>query len=468
MLFSLEQKPSEQVALWEDSGAQITYGKLRLTVREFGSCIKERSLVFCLCKNTIGSVIGYLGCLQNNQVALLLEAGMEEEMQQELFDTYQPAYVWIPLDKKGEMQKFIQDQVFSAAGYGLFQTKNYPYRMYEKLALLLTTSGSVGNPKLVRLSMDNIQANAASIMEYLNLKETERPITTLPMQYTYGLSVINSHLLAGGCILLTEKSIVQQEFWRFLTDAKATSFAGVPYTYELLKKLKILQRALPDITSITQAGGKLPVSLQQEFGTWANEHGIKFTIMYGQTEATARMSYLPHTMCLKKPGSIGIPIPGGRFFLKDTDGTILEEPEKTGELIYEGANVSLGYAKSMEDLSRGDEHCGILETGDMAKRDCDGYYYIVGRKKRFIKLFGVRIGLDECEQLLFNQFPGVDFACTGEDNQLRIYTTGETLADTVCDWLSTMLHLNRNAFSAVYLAVIPKTDAGKTRYAALQ
>ena len=260
--------------------------------------------------------------------------------------------------------------------------------VHEKLALLLATSGSTGSPKLVRLSRENVESNARAIREYLKLDETERPITTLPMQYTYGLSILNSHLLAGGCILMTKESCVQEGFWKFFREQKATSLGGVPYTYQILKRLRFFEQEFPWLRSMTQAGGKLPADLVTEVGTWAQARGIRFYVMYGQTEATARMSYLPPEDCLKKPGSIGIPVPGGKFSLLGEDGEPVCGTGVDGELIYEGANVSLGYAKNKEDLMRGDENRGVLHTGDIARRDADGYYYIAGRKKRFIKLYG--------------------------------------------------------------------------------
>ena len=468
MIFSLETKPDEHVALWEESGNSVTYGELRANVSLFGKQVIKKGLVFCLCENSPGALYGYLGCLNEHRVALLLDANLELGLLKNLYEIYRPSYFWIPMEKKRIAQEFFVKEIFSSSGYGLFETNLPSYPMNEKLALLLTTSGSTGSSKLVRLTRENLEANAASIQEYLCLNEEERPITTLPMYYTYGLSVINSHLLAGGAILLTKSSVVQQSFWEFFVAKGATSFAGVPYTYELLKKIKLFQRKLPTLTSMTQAGGRLSKELQREMGQWASEHNIRFYLMYGQTEATARMSYLPHDQCLKKLGSIGIAIPGGSFFLKDTEGKSITEPDKIGELIYKGYNVSLGYAQRMEDLCLGDENHGVLETGDLAWMDSEGYYYIKGRKKRFVKLFGIRVGLDECEQLLEEQFPDIEFMCTGEDDHLQIYTTEESLLNYAEEWLADVLHVNRKAFSCNRVKEIPKNKAGKKSYTSLQ
>ena len=257
--------------------------------------------------------------------------------------------------------------------------------MYEELGLLLTTSGSTGSPKLVRQSYTNIQENAKSIAEYLKIDETERPITTLPMNYTYGLSIINSHILKGAAILVTQHTLMEREFWKFFRESEATSFGGVPYTYEILKKLRFFNMELPSLRYMTQAGGKLSPQLHKEFAEYAESHQKQFIVMYGQCEATARMAYLPAEKALEKYGSMGIAIPGGRLELIDVNGKFIEKPDEVGELVYYGPNVTLGYAQEAGDLKKADERNGRLETGDMAKRDNDGFYYIVGRKKEIFE-----------------------------------------------------------------------------------
>jgi acyl-CoA synthetase (AMP-forming)/AMP-acid ligase II len=270
--------------------------------------------------------------------------------------------------------------LFSIFNYSLVKLNfNIQYSLHPDLALLLTTSGSTGSPKLVRISYQNLMCNSNSIVEYLKINEKERPITTLPMNYSYGLSIINSHLVAGSTILLTSKSIDEKEFWDFLKNERATSISGVPYTYEMLKRLKFLRMTFPYLNTLTQAGGKLNADLNFEFAKFCEQTNKRFFIMYGQTEATARMSYLPPEYTISKIGSMGIPIPGGQFILTDEKGKELEGDNVVGELVYKGRNVSMGYAITCEDLAKGDENNGILKTGDLAKRDKDNFYYIVGR-----------------------------------------------------------------------------------------
>jgi acyl-coenzyme A synthetase/AMP-(fatty) acid ligase len=187
--------------------------------------------------------------------------------------------------------------------------------------------------------------------------------------------------------------------------------------------------------------------------------------MYGQTEATARMSYLPYQKSLEKYGSMGIAIPGGKFTLFDVNGEEITAPDVVGELVYQGANVMLGYAEQGGDLRKGDELSGVLVTGDMAKRDMDGYYYVVGRKKRFLKLFGNRVNLMEVEELLEKQ--GYLAACVGEDDHLRIYTTSKN-TEVVLAFITQVTGINRTAFSVMYIDEIPRNDAGKVLYSELE
>lgn len=467
MIFSLEKKRTDALALCDSEGLEISYGELRRLLEFFGGNFDSRCLIFCLCENSPAAVIGYLGALEGNVAPLLLGAEISRIQFDVFYQTYKPPYIWASGDCEGKLGDCVCEKIYEAYGFCLWKTAFSPYPIHDSLALLLTTSGSIGSPKLVRISRENLESNAAAILQYLKLDETERPITTLPMQYTYGLSVINSHLLAGACILMTKESYVQNGFWDFLEQQRATSFAGVPYTYETLKRLHIFEKTLPSLRSVTQAGGKLPPSLQEEVGVWAREHGIGFYVMYGQTEATARMAYLPPEDCLAKPGSIGIAIPGGRFWLVDENKGEIKEAGRIGELVYEGANVSLGYAEGKEDLLLGDVNGGVLFTGDMARVDEDGYFYVTGRKKRFIKLYGMRVSLDACEQMLASHFPGVEFACLGVDNRLEIYGADRTVAEQAVDVLSDELRLSRKAFVFHYLPYLPKNETGKIRYTAL-
>ncbi len=459
-MFNLEEKNPNAVAAISEEGAKITYGDLLDFNKVYAQWIPHKTLIFILCQNTPGALKGYVASLTNHIVPLLLDGALDQEMLENLISVYEPEYLWIPNERA---EQFSYEKCGEEDDYVLLKTGYETPELFEELALLLTTSGSTGTAKLVRQSYENIMANAVSIAEYLELDETERPITNLPMSYTYGLSVINSHLLIGATILMTTKSIFQKEFWAFFKEKEATSIAGVPYTYEMMKRLRFFRMELPSLRTMTQAGGKLSPELHKEFAEYAQEHGIHFFVMYGQTEATARMSYLPWQKSIEKYGSMGIAIPGGRFSLIDVDGNEVQESGVTGELVYEGPNVTLGYAEQKSELSLGDERGGRLVTGDMAKRDDDGYYYIVGRKKRFLKIFGKRVNLDECERMVKQEFD-IECACAGRDDLLYVYVLDESLKVPACQYLSKKMNLHPTAFKAVVLENIPKNEAGKIQY----
>jgi acyl-CoA synthetase (AMP-forming)/AMP-acid ligase II len=445
-----------------DDGTCLKSALIKSAILSMSERIEKRSIVFCLCTNSVGSLVGYLSFLSNGAVPLMLDAAKDKESLQNLLDIYRPNYIWAQTN-----HQLIGDAspVYSAYGYGLYTYSEEKVVLNDDLALLLTTSGSTGSPKLVRLSYLNIRSNAESIAGYLNIDEHERPITSLPMHYSYGLSVINSHLIKGATILLTDKAVIQKDFWAFAREQKATSIAGVPFTYEMLRRLKIFKMDLPFLKTMTQAGGKLNAAIAKEYIDNARVAGKKFIVMYGQTEATARMSYLPWEAAAKKYGGIGIAIPGGKFSLIDGEGREIKDPCKDGELIYCGANVSMGYADCRDDLSKGDENHGILHTGDMARRDADGFYYITGRLKRFVKIYGNRVNLDAAEQLL--KSVATDCACVGVDDKLTVFTTCGDKAEELKALLVKKTGINVRAFSVQVVSSIPKNSSGKVLYAQL-
>ena len=450
-------------ALYDDKGRYVSYQKLREEEQAIINVVERRCLVFILCRNEIGSVIGYSAFINGGIVAMLLNADLEKELLDNLISAYKPVYLWVPDDKKSDF--IFYEEKYCTWDYSLLKTGfDFQYELNPQLCLLLSTSGSTGSPKFVRQSYKNVEANAKSIVEYLHLNATERPITTLPMNYTYGLSIINSHFMVGATLLVTDKGIMQREFWDFFKQQKATSFGGVPYTYEMLKRLRFFKMELPDLRYITQAGGKLTVELHKEFAEYASEKGKKFIIMYGQCEATARMGYLPAENSIKKCGSMGIAIPGGKFYLIDANGDYINKANEAGELVYEGDNVTLGYAECGEDLIKGDERNGILHTGDVAEFDEDGYYYIVGRKKRFLKIYGNRVNLDEIDRMIKGKFNNLDVASNGVDDHMYIFVTDGNMADEVKNFVVSKTKLNSAAFKTVAIDEIPKNDAGKVLY----
>jgi acyl-coenzyme A synthetase/AMP-(fatty) acid ligase len=450
-------------ALVSDKGEIVTYSDLTKAADVIGAALSERCLVLCVCSNNVESVVGYIGCLRHKAVPLLVNQGLDANMLNGLMKAYNPFYIFASLRMAEKYEDW--QLILKFREYALFKT---PFRhacsIHDDLALLLTTSGSTGSRKFVRQSFNNIISNATAIAKYLRITASDRPITTMPMSYTYGLSIINSHLLMGASILLTDKTFFDKEFWRFFKSHGATTFGGVPYTYKMLQKLQFRRMDLPSLKVLTQAGGRLDPTLAMEFAEVCNKKGVQFVVMYGQTEATARISYLPPEYAIRKAGSVGVVIPGGELVLMDESGGIIADSDVIGELVYKGPNVTLGYAETDSDLAKGDENDGILKTGDMAKRDADGFYYIVGRKKRFLKLFGNRVNIDELENIL--KSAGFECACTGIDDSMVVFTCSDDDA-AIRDYLVANTMLNLNGVTIKKVAVFPRSESGKIIYSAL-
>jgi acyl-CoA synthetase (AMP-forming)/AMP-acid ligase II len=444
---------------------QITYEHLLKDIQEFSIHVKSRKLAFLLCENSIECVLGYLACLRAGVVPLLIGSSIDEEHLLNLIVTYHPNFIWVSRNSDLFNEKW--KVIHSNRSYQLLErTDQFEHSFHPDLALLLMTSGSTGSPILVRVSYKNLIENANSISQSLGISQHDIPITTLPMNYTYGLSIINSHLLNGCQIVLTEESILSKNFWDLINAKRATTFSGVPYTFQMLRRLGFEKMYLPNISKITQAGGKLDLSMVKYFAEACADRGIQFFVMYGQTEATARMSCLPAKDALRKAGSIGVPISNGSFYLLDNVENVISVSDEVGELYYKGPNVSMGYANALSDFSKGDENEGVLATGDLAKMDEDGYYYIVGRKKRFIKIFGNRISLDEVENL--SQKNGYSCVCTGKDDKLFIYTIKESHLKELKDMISSKIGIHHSAITVRYIPDFPRNDAGKILYSKLQ
>lgn len=428
------------------------------------SVISSGSLVILLCQNQYESVFFYINAIERGIVPIMVDANSDPSLVNALIMEYHPDYIFTPSAKVVQFENYLF--LHNLKSYTLLKSnQESSTSLHSELSLLLSTSGTTGSPKLVRLSYNNLVSNASSISEYLELDSKEIAISSLPMNYSFGLSIINSHLFVGGAVLMTKESITQRRFWELFNDFKVTSLSGVPYTFDILKKFRLLNAELPSLKTLTQAGGKLPNELIEHFVNITSKKRIKFFVMYGQTEGTARLSYLPPQYTLKKLGSIGRPIPNGKFHIIDENGNIIYEPGISGELVYTGPNVMLGYSDCLLDLTRGNENNGRLYTGDIALFDEDGFYFIIGRIKRFIKLFGNRVNLDELESLLLDL--EIKSACTGKDNALVVYIINPQDYDKVKDFLTKKLGIHFSVFEIRIIEEIPKNTSGKTLYSKL-
>lgn len=446
---------------YHDEGRSVTYKEMLENADRIGKRVEPRSLVLFVATNTGESLEGYLGFLRNRAVVMMAASSIDADSLEALLEAYKPEYVWCP-DSFG----YSSDSEESYGRYRLCETgMTGEAKPHSDLALMLTTSGSTGSRKYVRLTYENIRANALSIVDYLGISPGDCAITTLPFSYSYGLSIINSHLLAGASLVLTEKTMFDREFWDLVRARSVTTFGGVPYTYSMLKRLRFERMDLPSLRYITQAGGRLGRDLHEHFARLCAEKNIDFIAMYGQTEATARIAYVPASRSVEKAGSVGIAIPGGELSIRDESGGEVEAPDTAGELVYRGPNVSMGYASGRIDVSRGDDFGGVLATGDLACRDEDGFYRIVGRMKRFLKIYGNRVNLDELESMLAVE--GIVAACSGEDDALRVFVEDGD-PKSIRSIVSEKTGLYKGAFDVRLIDALPRNDAGKIQYSSLE
>lgn len=463
MLFDLG-KFYNNTAVVTETGITLSYAQLNMAADAVTEDMEPRKLTFCLCENTIGSFAGYVGFMTRNIPTVLLDGSKDIGVIISLIDHYQPQYVWCPTKRAGELDNGIR--VTEYEDYTLLKLDDQQYEVHQDVLLCLTTSGTTGSPKLVKLTEENLRSNAESIAEYLKITEKERAITSLPMYYSFGMSVINSHLIKGATLLLTDKAVIQRDFLNFLRDGKATSIAGVPYTYEMLRRLRFLKMDLPELKTMIQAGGKLNANIVKEYVEAAQATGKEFIVMYGQTEAAPRMSYLPFDKAIEKYASIGIAIPGGKLSVRDVNDQLIMTSETDGELIYEGPNVCMGYAECIEDLAKGDENHGVLHTGDVARFDSEGYFYITGRMKRFVKVWGNRCNLDATEQLV--KAISTSCACVGVDDKITVFVTEDGLEEKIKSYLVDKTGLNIRAFDVKVVETIPTLPSGKLDYQTMQ
>ena len=447
-----------KTALILENKKKISYSDLNKQVKKLRKNIKKNSLIFILCDNDIETIAMYLACIKNKTICLLLEGNLNLIHLNRLIKIYKPEYIFCNYKKKIDNFKKIQNYKNKI----LLKNKVVKKKEYNsKLSVLLTTSGSTGTPKLAKLSYENLNSNAISISKYSNISSSDIMITTLNPAYSFGLSMINSHLLSGAKIVLNNDSIISKNFFEKMVKFNISTIGGVPFMFEIFDRLKIFEKK-NFLKKVLQAGGPLKIDLQKKFAKICNKKKIKFFIMYGQTEASPRISYLPPEKFSKKIGSIGIPIPKGKIEIVDENSLPILKPYQVGEMIYYGKNVFLGYAINIKDLKKDDNNFGKLNTGDLAYQDTDGFFYIVGRKKRIIKLFGKRINLDEIEKIIYKS--NIINACISKKEKLIVFICKKETIPGVTKILNKNLKLNKIAYEIIYISKLPKLNNGKIDY----
>jgi acyl-CoA synthetase (AMP-forming)/AMP-acid ligase II len=431
-----------------DGSAVLTYAELADRVAALGARLGAvRRLVLVAASNDVAGVVAYLAAVSHGHAVLL--AADDDAVVDGLVRTYDPDLVV----RAGQVRE---------------RRAGTAHELHPDLVLLLSTSGSTGSPRLVRLGGAGVQANAEAIATYLAVRPSDVAVTTLPLHYCFGLSVLHSHLLRGAAVVLTSLSVLDPCFWDLVRRHGVTSLSGVPHTFELLDRVGFGSEVVPTLRYLAQAGGRMPPERVRRYAELGRQRGFDLFVMYGQTEATARMAYLPPDLALQHPGTVGVAIPGGRLTIDAPDGEV-------GELVYEGPNVMLGYADSPRDLARPRE-VTQLRTGDLARRTDAGLVEVVGRVARFAKVFGLRIDLDRVERVLADD--GWTACCASDDKRvvvavrrpvahapsrtaLRRRRTDTVLSADVGERVRTATGLPATAVRVVLTEEVPRLATGK-------
>jgi acyl-CoA synthetase (AMP-forming)/AMP-acid ligase II len=472
LIASLESAPA---ARDDRSDVWLTREEIRTTSLGLAESLasERKRLVFLLCGGTCETVVGLLAAAAAGHAVALIDPSLADEKLSGLIDAYQPEIVLSTPEIGGRLRNLANVRADwrsheSRAGVVEWIARDAgspPVDINPALRLLLSTSGTTGSQKYVRLSRDAIVANARQIAEALAINESSTGIAHLPLHYSYGLSIVTSHLAAGGRVCLVNDSITSPSFWSKIGNAGGSHFPGVPFHYAALARLGA--SLLPDSVKVfTQAGGALDPRIQAKIHDLAAQRDGRFFVMYGQTEASPRMTTLQHADFSRKTGSVGVALPGGRLSIVDDEGAPLAA-DSVGTVVYEGPNVMLGYAMSRSDLGKGDELKGRLETGDFGRLDGEGFLYLTGRSKRFAKIAGYRLGLDELEQELFAV---CSVACIDLGEKIAVVheQESETALKTRIRELAATYKVPSSSFSLMRTAHIPRGASGKVNYAQLK
>ena len=415
-IFKNFKKNFSSIALIDEKIGNFKYRDLIEQISLTRNKIKDKSVVLLIADNSAPFVLGYVSLLScKNVINILLDISFSEDFVKDVIKKYKPNYIFSPKENFQLNNEF--KEILNLFSYSIFEiNKNLNKNLNFDNFLLLSTSGTTQSPKFVRLSRRNINDNTKKICDSLKIKKNQTTITTMPLGYSYGLSILNTHLFKCAKIVMNNNTVLEKAFWEKIKNYKISSFGGVPEFYEILKKINFEKFYLSSIKYFTQAGGKLDENLLKYFGKICKKKSIKFHVMYGQTEASPRMTVLNWNMFSKKINSVGQPLKNYRI-------KIIRKKNKTnnntkGEVVFYGDNVCLGYAKNLDDLKKGDINKKQLFTGDIGYQDKDKYLYILGRKSKFIKFFGKRLDLKQIENFLLSK--GFKVRCIVADKFLKL------------------------------------------------
>lgn len=458
----------------------VTYGELRNRVDRWARSLLARGgnrqdRIAILAENGPFFVQAYLGVIRAGMVAVPLQTDSTPETNAGILANAGARTILASQRYMAQANEWAGEM---GTGVLLEADLDAPDRSYDgslpeadpgDLAALMFTSGSTGRPKGVMVSHRNISCNTRDIVTCLGLSSDDRALVVLPFSYCFGLSVLHTHLAVGGSVVINNQFMYPERVLQEIEDRACTGLAGVPSTFQLLlRKSRFKDSRFRSLRWLQQAGGPLPNSCIQEIVD--AQPDVRLYVMYGQTEATARLSYLPPERLRDKLGSVGRGLPSTKLEVLTTEGRPVSPGyDEIGEIVASGENVTLGYWRDPQETAKYFRD-GRLYTGDLARIDSDGFIYIVGREREIIKCGGNRVGAKEIEDVIAELENIVDVAVVGAPHDVlgeAIVAFVETSSDAQGRSPGVMDHCRRRLNSAklpevvVYLRQFPRGGNGK-------
>ncbi len=460
MFWNLDKIDREKLAAVDEDNS-VTFDQVLTDIEQISSIVNERCVVMMLCENSVGAFIGYSAFTYAGCMVIVLEASVRKSFCQHMIEKYRPQYIWT---HSSLMKEFEFENILQLYGYCLLRTDYNSYKLNTEGGVILSTSGSTGDIKCVQLGYAQMEEHAKALSTEIGFEKDDSAITTMPMAFVYTLSFINFHIMKGATLILTNRSVMEKQFWDLFDAYRPTCISGLNLHYEMLNLMKFFDKDCDHMKIFTQGGDVFSPEMREKVQQYCGKYGKKCFILYGQTETGGTCASLPLEEDRGK-NCIGKPIGSGTFELADPD-----ESGK-GELIYHGKCAMLGYVTGAYDLEFVSDNNKKILTGDIVTRDGNGYYYICGRKKRIVKLNGRRINLDDIETFVKKLLDTEECACIGGKEKVWIVLTKkyDKLQE---NWTKAkakeFLGLPRLEVDFIYMNSLIRNDTGKILYAKIE
>lgn len=457
MFFKIKNSFKNLVAIFDEKN-KVFYSTIINKKKYLTIFFKKKKLVLIICENKIGIIFYYLTIKLLNSALILIDAKTNNSKIKLIIKKYDPDYVVCHKKKITFLKKNYSVIDKSLDAFLLKNLKKNCIKINKNLKILLSTSGSMGSPKLVMLTTSSLKDNTIRISKYLSLTKKSKTITSMPFAYSYMMSVINSHFYVGGSIYVTNKSIIDKRFWKSFIKNNINSFDGVPYMYEIISRFKLEKIFTKKIKFLTQAGGSLGINTKKKIINHCQKNKINFFSMYGQTEASPRISYLDPKLAIKKIGSVGKPLKSYKIKIFDGKGNEIKKKYQIGRIIFFGKNIFSGYAFEKNDLNNL-KKIKKLDTNDLGYLDKNDFVYITGRDRKLAKIYGNRIDINDLETKM-SEFK-YSIICKEFKGKLKIFYEKKYNKQKILNKLTKITNLNSNAFITSYIKKFPRNIYGK-------